>query len=119
MKKRLRKKISKREMCVVIYGISIDGFWRKRLFDSPVCKKYPINIDNANILPEEVLNLLRRYRMSYNVWRAEKTPDNLYEIFEFQSEEFPTITDYSLNNPNVIGKSPFLSNSNEGEISST
>jgi hypothetical protein len=62
MKKRLRKKISKRELCVVVYGISIDGFWRKRLFDSQVYKKYFINLENSSILPKEIFHLLRRFQ---------------------------------------------------------
>jgi hypothetical protein len=118
MKKRLRKKIIKREICVVVYGISINGFWRKCLFDSPINKKFPINLEISNILPEEILCLLRRYNLNFTVCRAGQTSGISSEIFEFQSVEFPEIVAYSENNPDVIGKSPFWGNSNGEETRS-
>lgn len=107
MNRRIKRKIYKRDMCIVVYGISIDGFWRKRLFSSENDCNHLLNKSTAN-LPDEVKNIIVKYNLKINVCKSKNTPDESGVIFKFTSVEFDDIISYSENNPEVIGKSKYL-----------
>jgi hypothetical protein len=98
--KRQRKKICKREICVIVYGCSIDRYCRKKLFNLPAHIFFDIDHKNMRYLPNEIQTELIKYGVEYKVCR-EKLDKNGEILFLFKSKEFKSIQAYSYNNPAV------------------
>lgn len=67
----------------------------------------PIDISyrDGDELPEYVREPILRHRLEFQAMRVESCPeyfDEGLEIFKFRSKEFPGITSYSGNNPDII-----------------
>ena len=110
MNKRIRRKVHKRCLCEVVYGISVTSEWRKRLFESTNGTKF--KIDRQSIIKAKVPKALQyvvcRYGLRFYVSAIVEEEIPGWEgypgciMFKFAVVEFPDIYDYSANNPEVI-----------------
>jgi hypothetical protein len=89
---------------------SVSRFWRQRLFASSPGEVIVINKESCQGLPTEITDAIRRYRLSYSVsvvpasagprWLTGRTGSVL---FKFWATEYPSIQEFSANNPDVVG----------------
>ena len=104
LNKRISKKMHKRFLTDVAYGISLSSDWRRKLFSLPVGRELLINRNCAD-LPPYVEPYFRKYNLMYTVCVDEKCPEFFGEglvIFKFAPKQFKDVCFYSGNNPQVI-----------------
>lgn len=84
--------------------ISISKFWRNRIFNLKENNILEISYEDKDKLPEYIRNVVVENKLIFNVQIVnecdEKYDDELV-VFKFWSKEFPHITSYSGNNPNM------------------
>ncbi|WP_426339203.1 hypothetical protein ACN9MZ_23100 [Pseudoduganella sp. S-14] len=96
-------------MIDILADASQSRFWRQRLFSSHPGEIHTIDRDNCQELPEYLCSVIQRYELRYSVYvaAASEGPMWLTEggllLFKFWASEFPTVHDFSGNNPNVLG----------------
>ena len=109
MNKRIRKKVHKRHLVDVVYGISISPAWRKKLFEADYGNEFLIacHTTSRNEIPEYLRKQLCRYKLRYRVSKVSienasgREDYEIYTIFKFEADEFSDIYDFSANNPKV------------------
>ena len=109
MNKRQRKKKRKEKYRELIEDIALDislnSQWRKRIFKLPLNVSLEISYKYIYTLPEYIKEDIVFNKMEFYVMRVELSKrmfDIGLEIFKFQSKEYPEITCYSGNNPQII-----------------
>lgn len=107
MRGRIRKKLHKRYLIDVVSDISQSPWWRQRLFAAEVGQQLAIANPTNEEIPAFLQKILRRYRLSYQVAKVPHSQTKGwfgYEdcvMFRFEATEFPTVHDFSANNPKV------------------
>lgn len=100
-----RKKLYTYYISDVALDISVESQLRGKLmfaeYDVPIDISYRAPDD----LPEYIREPILRHRLEFQAMRVESCPeyyDDGLVIFKFQSKEFPKITSFSGNNPDII-----------------
>lgn len=103
-KEKIRKRLYKKFIEDVALEISLDDYWRKRILGLPYYEKLEITYRNPTKIPKYILKVITIHKLEYEVMRVSSCReyfDEELEIFKFQSKEFPAITRYTGNNPNI------------------
>ena len=104
-KKKMRKKNHQTAIENVALEISLASNWRKRLFSHPCETKFEISYQKPEDIPPYIRTIIIRFRLEFYVSKVSSCCekfDSGFEVFKFESKEFPKITRFSGNNPNVI-----------------
>ena len=107
MKRRLDKRRHQRFLIDTLCEVSQSGFWRPRIVEAGG-NFLAVNSESANGLPLWLVRYLHRWHLKYQVRvvpHAQTKGWQGYEeliMFEVSSERYPTIREWSANNPETI-----------------
>lgn len=104
-KKKRRKKLYEEIISDVALEISLDPMWRKKIFDSLYEKPISVSSVDQDKLPEYIRTEIVSKNLQFYVVKTLKSEEHFDDgliIFKFYSAEFPQISSYSGNNPNVM-----------------
>lgn len=102
--KKLRKKLYQDLIDYVTLELSLDKYWRKKLFETPLNKDLKISFSEPEFLPEYIAEDIFKNGLEFYITRVDECSeyfDSGLEIFKCRSCEFPDIIAYSGNNPNI------------------
>ncbi len=109
MNSRILKKHHSRHLSDAVGDISVDGFWRARLFEANYFLEFPIDYDHRSELPEPLRRWVVGKRLRYSVCRIPPQTSKSFspseypgcEIFAFRSVQHGLYAE-SANNPDVV-----------------
>ena len=109
MNKRQKKKIRKRNHQTAIENVALEislaPSWRKRLFSNPYETKFEISYHKPEDIPAYIRTIIIRFQLEFYVSKVSSCCekfDSGFEVFKFESKEFPKVMRFSGNNPDII-----------------
>lgn len=105
-KKKMRKKIYQRLIDDVALEISQNSYWRKTLFSSSLEVKLEVSYRSLSNIPIYIQDIFSIHKLEFLVSKVSSSPSEHFDegliIFKFESKEYPKITRFSGNNPNIV-----------------
>jgi hypothetical protein len=92
-----RKELYQDFIYEIIYTVSINREWRRKLFESSTGTRFRLDAETLKETRGLQINFIEEHKLVYFVWRAENPSASVR--FEFISEEFPDVVHSSWNNP--------------------
>lgn len=103
--KKKRKKIYEELIEDVALEISLDSYWRRKIFELAPNQKLLISYCCSETIPVYIRADIVRHKLefyAYKMFGVQLGFDNGLVVFGFCSKEYPNIKRYSGNNPNVV-----------------
>lgn len=101
MKLRKKKKFYSEYLSDLMYEISLDPYWREKLFNAPVGERFTFSADDLKRFDRELRIHILVNNLKFTVFNDGWTSDG-FVVFGFSCVEFPKLATYSTNNPNII-----------------
>lgn len=104
-RKKKRKKLYKEIIEDVALEISLDSEWRKKIFNLRSNASLEISYSDPVTIPKYIKYFITYYKLEFIVKKVSYCKENfdeIFEIFEFSSKEFPKIIRFTGNNPNIV-----------------